>query len=225
MNVSPKIGQPRFLSKAEVLTLHRVAISAYGGAHGLLDEGRLDAALAMPSQTVGGQPAHLFPFTMAAAYGFHLAFAHAFRDGNKRVAFASMVAFLRMNGFNLDLPDEQGAQLILDLITNRRDKLWLAEHLSRTARGRTSWELRDFFASLTYARLHEKVASALAGSQPERAASMREAAIAIPCIQEALIGAVAANARGDLESAAILTQHAILLTSLVRMAEDMDYEW
>ena len=36
----------------------------------------------------------------AAAYGFHLCQAHAFVDGNKRIAAAACLGFLRFNGFD-----------------------------------------------------------------------------------------------------------------------------
>lgn len=88
-----KIGQPRFLRTEEVLAIHETLINQYGGAHSVLDEAAIDAAMAMPSQGVGGQYAHEFPFGMAAAYGFRLAMGHPFRDGNKRIAFGAMVVF------------------------------------------------------------------------------------------------------------------------------------
>ncbi len=45
---------------------------------------------------------------MAAAYLFHLAKNHPFLDGNKRVALASAIVFLRGNGV-AKLPDESAA--------------------------------------------------------------------------------------------------------------------
>jgi death-on-curing protein len=111
VNYPLKIGQPRFLTLDEVLTLHKASLDAYGGADGILDRGKLDASLAMPQQGLGGEYAHEFPFGMAAAYGYHLAMNHAFRDGNKRTAFAAMVVFLRMNGWSFELADAGAAQL------------------------------------------------------------------------------------------------------------------
>ena len=136
MNDPLKIGQPRFLSLDEVLTLHRASIDAYGGADGVLDQGKLEASLAMPQQGFGAERVHEFPFGMAAAYGYHLAMNHAFRDGNKRTAFAAMVVFLRMNGWNFELPDEEAAGLMLEMIEQRRDKLWLSFHLTERCRSR-----------------------------------------------------------------------------------------
>lgn len=102
----------------------------YGGSDGVLDQGKLDASLAMPRQGFGDQYAHEFPFEMAAAYAFHLAMNHPFRDGNKRVAFASMVAFLRLNGWRFVLPDSEGHAMIVTMITDHKAKSWLAERLA-----------------------------------------------------------------------------------------------
>ena len=136
MNHPLKFGQPRFLSSEEVLTLHATAIAMYGGAHGVLGDGKLDASLAVARQGFDGQYAHEFPFGMAAAYGFHLAMNHPFRDGNKRAAFAAMVAFLHMNGWSFEIRDEDAAQIMIDLIEQRHDKPWLAGILEGASRPR-----------------------------------------------------------------------------------------
>lgn len=225
MNVPRKIGQPRFLTLDEVLTLHRLAVDSYGGAEGVADFGRLDAALAMPRQSVGGEYAHDFPFGMASAYAFHLAMDHPFVDGNKRVAFAAMAAFLRLNGWNLDMADGDGASLIVEMIEQRWEKARLAERLMRQTRPRPSMELRDFFGAVDYAALAEKFTAFQAGPVPERVASILDAGRLIPAINQANRAAARAGEAGDVTSQAVLHQHALLLTVLFRMAEDQGYEW
>jgi death-on-curing protein len=49
--------------------------------------------------------------TCAATYAFHLAQAHAFVDGNKRMAAAAAEIFLEINGARLALTND----LIVDL--------------------------------------------------------------------------------------------------------------
>lgn len=93
--------EPRFLSTLEVLTLHETAIDIFGGTTGVRDLGLLESAIAMPRQSFGGTYAHAFPFGMAAAYLFHICANHPFLDGNKRTAFSTTVAFLRLNDWNL----------------------------------------------------------------------------------------------------------------------------
>jgi death-on-curing protein len=43
---------------------------------------------------------------MAAAYTFHICQNHPFIDGNKRVALASSLVFLDINGFTFNCKDE-----------------------------------------------------------------------------------------------------------------------
>ena len=61
----------------------------------------------MPSATFGGAFLHPTLPEMAAAYLFHISQAHGFVDGNKRAALAAALAFLSINGYELDAaPDD-----------------------------------------------------------------------------------------------------------------------
>lgn len=111
VGVLPK--PPRFLELAEVLTLHEAGIEEFGGKPGVRDQGLLESAIAVPRQTVAEEFAHSIPFGMAAAYAFHLCKNHPFHDGNKRAALAAMVVFLRLNGWELNVPDFEAADRIL----------------------------------------------------------------------------------------------------------------
>jgi len=92
---------PAFLTLDEVLALHADRIDRYGGSSGLRDLGGLQSALGMPSATFDGQFLHATLAEMAAAYLFHVSQAHAFIDGNKRVALATALAFLEINDHEL----------------------------------------------------------------------------------------------------------------------------
>src|SRR5579863_6206578 len=81
------------LTLVEVLAIHADQIERYGGAHGVRDQGLLEAALYRP-QT--GYYADLIG--EAAALWESLSQNHPFIDGNKRTAFAATYAFLRLNG-------------------------------------------------------------------------------------------------------------------------------
>ena len=54
-------------------------------------------------------------FHLAAAYGFTLAPAHCFPDGNKRVALTVVDIFLRMNGLALNV-DEMNSVLTIQAL-------------------------------------------------------------------------------------------------------------
>jgi death-on-curing protein len=85
-----------YLSVADVLGLHTVLIERYGGASGVRDPGALEAAL-YRAQT--GYYEDIV--AEAAALLESLAINHPFVDGNKRVAFAAVDVFLRINGWRL----------------------------------------------------------------------------------------------------------------------------
>lgn len=103
----------RFLSKRLVLAIHRDLIGSFGGTHGLRDEAGLESALAQPQATFRRKQLHPTVAEQAAAYLFHLCQAHPFVDGNKRVAFASMDVFLRLNGYRLTLSNDEAYELTM----------------------------------------------------------------------------------------------------------------
>jgi death-on-curing protein len=98
-----------FLTKIEVLAIHQEQIERFGGAHGIRDEGALEAALFRP-QT--GYYADLIE--EAAALWESLSQNHAFIDGNKRTALDSTDTFLTINGAPLTASPEE----IIAFVTN-----------------------------------------------------------------------------------------------------------
>ena len=218
-------GEPRFLSTDEVLTLHETGIDAFGGSLGVRDAGLLDSALATPRQGFGGQFVHEFPFGMAAAYLFHLCANHPFIDGNKRVALAACITFLRLNGWNLAASEDEAFATVCDVAQSIKSKDDVARWLLENVKERSSLELRDFFQHLNYTTLETIFGGIAAGQTPEQVATIIEAGHAIPAVSQANIGAVAAEIAGDVASAQILRQHSMLLTAIYRIAEEMGYEW
>jgi death-on-curing protein len=88
----------RFLSVDDVLAIHENTIAVEGGLGGLRDAGLLESAVLMPQQQFEGEYLHSDLAAMAAAYLFHIAQNHAFRDGNKRTAALAALVFLSING-------------------------------------------------------------------------------------------------------------------------------
>jgi death on curing protein len=82
-----------YVTTADALFFHRELIRRYGGAAGIRDAGALEAALHRP-QT--GYYATIVE--EAAALLESLVQNHPFVDGNKRVAFAVLDVFLRIDG-------------------------------------------------------------------------------------------------------------------------------
>ena len=103
----------KFPDKLDVLTAHARLIAETGGSIGLRDEGLLESALAAAENRRSYEAADLV--TCAATYAYHLTQAHAFIDGNKRVAAAVTETFLESNGSQLAMTDAELVQLFLDI--------------------------------------------------------------------------------------------------------------
>lgn len=103
----------QFLQKDEVLKLHARLLEVFGGTHGLRDEGSLESALAAPENREHYENADLA--TCAATYAYHLSQAHAFLDGNKRIAAHAARVFLGLNNAVLTATDDQVIELFLKI--------------------------------------------------------------------------------------------------------------
>lgn len=82
-----------------VLAIHEEVLAAHGGSSGLRSRELLESAIAAPQATMMGVPLISDPIEMAAAYLYYLCSNHPFVDGNKRVALATCLVFLSLNGF------------------------------------------------------------------------------------------------------------------------------
>jgi death-on-curing protein len=91
-----EVKTPTWVTYDQVMAMHSRQLRRFGGAPGLRDQGMLESALERPVNKWHYEQAGLAE--LAAAYAFGLAKNHAFVDGNKRIAFLSMVVFLRKNG-------------------------------------------------------------------------------------------------------------------------------
>lgn len=69
-------------------------------------------------------------FDLAAAYGYGLAKNHPFIDGNKRVAFVVMAVFLELNGYSLDVPEDEVVQVMLRLAAGEETQVSIAASLA-----------------------------------------------------------------------------------------------
>ena len=117
-----------YLTLDDVFWIHEEQIRLYGGAAGVRDEGLILSALLRP-QT--GYYADLIE--EAAALWESLTMNHGFVDGNKRVAFASLITFLGINGIRLMGTQEEWIEFIyshLESGTFLKDALevWINEH-------------------------------------------------------------------------------------------------
>ncbi len=77
------------------------------------DEGLLFSALARPAASAFGVDAYERLELKAAALITSVARNHALLDGNKRLSWVLTVAFLNINGYDLDMTQNQKFDLVL----------------------------------------------------------------------------------------------------------------
>lgn len=105
------MSEPSWFTYDQAIAAHSVQLRHFGGALGLRDEGALRSALDRPVNKWHYEGT-LLP-ELAAAYAFGLAKNHPFVDGNERIAFIAMVAFLRKNGVAFRPDQAQSTAIIL----------------------------------------------------------------------------------------------------------------
>lgn len=126
--------QPRWVPRLVVDAAHLDQLREHGGLPGVRDENGLEAALARPRQKWHYEPGSDLA-TLAAAYAFGLAKAHAFNDGNKRTAFLTAVIVLGLNGKELDATEAEVVQVMTALAAGSLNEpdmaTWIGERLTR----------------------------------------------------------------------------------------------
>ena len=123
----------RLLSVDRIVRLHeRVLAELGGGKSGILDEGRIEAAVARMSSGVSER--EFFPdlYCKSAALLEALIQGHPFVDGNKRTAVLAANAMLELNGVELSYEPEDVVDFAIGVATHRVDfdgiVTWLKVH-------------------------------------------------------------------------------------------------
>jgi death-on-curing protein len=101
-----------FLNSAMLRTMHSELIRMFGGSYGLRDAGLLKCAIARPLQLANYSPDAMVG-QLAAVLCWGLVKNHAFVDGNKRIALAALVTFLRLNGWRLNCSEVEETAMML----------------------------------------------------------------------------------------------------------------
>lgn len=108
-------ADPQFLTWDDALVIHEDSLLNYGGRIGILHPGHLESAL--------DAARNLFHYQvhdwadreaialLASTYWVHVALAHAFADGNKRVGFSSALLFLYTNGYEIEMSEDEAYDL------------------------------------------------------------------------------------------------------------------
>ena len=106
-------NEPLWITYEQAIAIHSRQLRRFGGAPGLRGEGMLRSARERPINKWTYEQAELAE--LAAAYAFGLAKNHAFVDGNKRIAFMTMMTFLHKNAITFFPDQAQATKIILGL--------------------------------------------------------------------------------------------------------------
>jgi len=107
-----------------------LAVVARMGVH-VRDEGLFFSALARPAASVFGNDAYDSLELKAAALMSSIARNHAPFDGNKRTAWVLTMAFLAINGWELEMTQDEKFLLVLDVAQGNLDLPDIASVLAR----------------------------------------------------------------------------------------------
>jgi death-on-curing protein len=123
-------AEPRWITFEEVCETNVEQIDRFGGLYGIKDEGLVQSAVHNPIDAYhyGGEDDLL---ALAVRLGVALARNHGFNDGNKRTGAVSMIAFLAVNGYDLNMPDDTLlGRMIEAVLTNDMTENELADHIA-----------------------------------------------------------------------------------------------
>ena len=101
------------ITAVEVVAIHDRVVEATGGSLGVADPDGILAAVARPFQTFGGEDLYPTVWDETAAMLESLCNRHPFIDGNKRTALVAAVFMLHRQGFELDIPTDDGEAFML----------------------------------------------------------------------------------------------------------------
>lgn len=99
-----------YLTLPELL---HIADRVLDGDVAVRDMGLLSSALARPQTTIFGEDAYPTIEDKAAALLHSITKNHALVDGNKRLALASTIGFLGLNGLRLTLSNDEAYDLVI----------------------------------------------------------------------------------------------------------------
>jgi death-on-curing protein len=122
----------KYLTPANVLLLHNMAIDASGGSHGLRDLGLLESAVLRPQASFGGEDLYPTLLLKTAALLHSLLRNHPFVDGNKRTSIYSAMTFLELNGYKFIAGQKEIVNFAVKIENDRLSveeiAAWLEEH-------------------------------------------------------------------------------------------------
>ncbi len=124
-----------YLSVEQIELLHQAQIEKFGGSGGLRDRGALEAAVARPAMTFGGEDLYPDLAAKAGALMHSLVMNPPFVDGNKRVGAAAAELFVLLNSSTIEASDVEFERIALAVARGEMDveplTIWFRQRISR----------------------------------------------------------------------------------------------
>lgn len=117
-----------WITEQQVIAIHNQQLALFGGASGIIDQGKLSSSLARPKNLIIYNP-HASLYQLGANYGWGLVKNHPFVDGNKRTAFVTMAVFLQVNGIDLILSENEVVRIMLAIASGTMSEDELCDRL------------------------------------------------------------------------------------------------
>ena len=115
----------------DVIALHSKIIKKTGGIDGVRDRSGLEAAVAAPLQSFGGEDFYQTTIDKIARLGYGLAANHAFIDGNKRIGALMTQLLLQWNGYRLVLNRGELADMFIAIADGSAGEIELLDWINK----------------------------------------------------------------------------------------------
>ena len=120
-----------WVSADDVIALHSKIIKKTGGIDGVRDRAGLEAAVAAPLQSFGGEDFYPTNIEKIARLGYGLAANHAFIDGNKRIGALMTQLLLQWNGYRLVLNRGELADMFIAIADGSAGEIELLDWINK----------------------------------------------------------------------------------------------
>ena len=120
-----------WVSADDVIALHSKIIKKTGGIDGIRDMSGLEAAVAAPLQSFGGEDFYPTTIDKIARLGYGLAANHAFIDGNKRIGALMTQLLLQWNGYRLVLNRGELADMFIAIADGSAGEIELLDWINK----------------------------------------------------------------------------------------------
>ena len=120
-----------WVTAEDVVAIHSRIIQVSGGIDGLRDRAGLEAAIAAPLQSFGGEDFYPTTIDKIARLGYGLAANHAFIDGNKRIGALMTQLLLQWNGYRLVLNRGELADMFIAIADGSAGEIELLDWINK----------------------------------------------------------------------------------------------